>query len=64
VSAGEGRDATEESEPRHVVVRSIRGDYSLWPDDGRALPPGWDQVGFKGSREECLVYIEIEWQDE
>jgi MbtH protein len=36
--------------------------YSLWPAF-REIPSGWTAVGPRGSRKECLDYIEEYWTD-
>jgi MbtH protein len=45
-----------------VVVRNDEEQYSIWPK-GRDLPAGWTQVGFEGTKDECLDYIEQVWTD-
>lgn len=44
------------------VVISIYSQYSVWLSS-RPCPHGWEPVGFRGSREECLNYIETIWSD-
>jgi len=44
------------------VVVNHEEQYSLWAAD-RALPPGWSDAGFAGTREECLAHIETVWTD-
>lgn len=39
------------------VVKNHEGYCSIWPAD-RENALGWDDVGFSGSKEECLAYIE------
>lgn len=50
-------------EARYAVVINHEEQYSIWPDDGRELPPGWSAVGKSGSRQECLDYIGEVWTD-
>jgi uncharacterized protein YbdZ (MbtH family) len=38
------------------VVKNGERVCSIWPAD-RANAPGWEDVGFSGSREECLDYV-------
>jgi MbtH protein len=45
-----------------IVVINHEEQYSIWPSD-RAMPPGWKSVGKKGSKQECLDYIESVWTD-
>ena len=45
-----------------VVVRNHEEQYSVWWED-RELPPGWHGVGHRGTRDECLDYIERVWTD-
>jgi MbtH protein len=44
------------------VVANNAGQYSIWPPD-RALPTGWRQTGFRGTRSQCLTHIEQVWTD-
>jgi len=45
-----------------VVVVNHEEQYSIWPEY-RELPAGWSAVGQRGSRSECLEYIERVWTD-
>jgi MbtH protein len=51
----------DESGEFYVLVND-EGQYSLWPTF-RDVPAGWQTVGPKGSRQECLDYIERTWTD-
>lgn len=44
------------------VVRNEEGQYSIWLDM-REIPNGWSDVGFSGSKTECLAHIEEVWTD-
>jgi MbtH protein len=44
------------------VVVNHEDQHSIWPVD-RELPPGWTEVGVRGSKAECLAYIETAWTD-
>ncbi len=46
----------------YTVVINHEEQYSIWPVD-RKLPPGWKEVGKRGTREEVLEYIEEVWTD-
>jgi MbtH protein len=46
----------------YVVVVNHEEQYSLWPGF-REVPAGWTAVGPKGSRAECLAWIEENWTD-
>jgi len=53
----------DEAKPReYVVVMNDETQYSIWFAD-RELPAGWRQGGPRGTREECLRYIEEAWTD-
>jgi MbtH protein len=52
----------EGRENPYVVVRSRTGHYSIWPA-GLAIPSGWEQVGEPDGREDCLGFIEENWED-
>jgi len=45
-----------------LVVYNHEEQYSIWSVD-RELPGGWITDGFRGSRDECLSYIENTWTD-
>jgi len=51
-----------EPERHYKVVVNIEAQYSIWPDD-REIPPGWVYSGVKGTKSECLAYIEAVWTD-
>jgi MbtH protein len=44
------------------VVRNHEEQYSIW-EVGRPIPGGWESVGKRGSKEECLAYIDEVWTD-
>ena len=47
---------------RFVVVVNDEEQHSLWPAY-RSIPAGWRDVGYAGSRQDCLAYIEKHWTD-
>lgn len=53
------RQEVEDSTIYKVVV-SDQEMYSIWPAD-RELPPGWNDVGFQGSKQQCLHHIVEVW---
>ena len=50
------------AEGNYVVVINDEEQYSIWRDD-RNVPAGWRTVGKRGSKGECLQYIEEVWTD-
>lgn len=44
------------------VLVNHEEQYSLWPDY-KAVPTGWRETGQRGSKAECLTYVEREWTD-
>ena len=46
----------------YTVVVNHEEQYSIWPAD-RELPLGWNEAGRRGTKEECLAYIEEVWTD-
>lgn len=48
--------ATDRTVQRYRVVRNGEDQYSIWPQHKR-MPPGWDDTGVSGSRQECLDHI-------
>ena len=57
MSHSEGQDTT-----LYVVVVNHEEQYSIWPAD-RELPLGWNDAGKRGTKAECLAYIEEVWTD-
>ena len=55
-----GQDASDA--PQYLVVVNHEEQYSIWPAD-RELPPGWEQAGFEGGKQDCLDHIEKVWTD-
>jgi len=45
-----------------VVLKNDEGQYSLWPSF-REAPVGWTIVGPRGTRVECLTWIDQVWTD-
>ena len=54
-------DDTEDTRT-YVVVVNHEEQYSIWLD-GRDVPGGWRTVGKRGTKQECLDYIEQVWTD-
>jgi MbtH protein len=52
----------ENSTVTYNVVRNDEEQYSIWPADGD-VPAGWQQVGFAGSKQDCLAHIDEVWTD-
>lgn len=46
----------------YAVVINHEEQYSIWFAD-REVPRGWKPVGFEGTKQECLAYIEEVWTD-
>jgi uncharacterized protein YbdZ (MbtH family) len=47
---------------KYKVVINHEEQYSIWPEE-RENPPGWNDAGRSGSKQECLDYIEQVWTD-
>ena len=54
-------DQSEDTTVYKVVVNSEE-QYSIWPAD-RENPPGWNDAGKTGTRQECMAYITEVWTD-
>ncbi|MBZ5522432.1 MAG: MbtH family protein [Acidobacteriia bacterium] len=52
----------EDENSEYIVLVNDEGQHSLWRPS-REIPPGWQQVGSRGARAECLAYIEEHWTD-
>jgi MbtH protein len=46
----------------YQVVINHEEQYSIWPMD-KPLARGWRAVGRRGSKEQCLDFIEEVWTD-
>lgn len=46
----------------YYVVVNHEEQYSIWPSE-KEMPNGWETVGNKKNRQECLDYIEEVWTD-
>jgi MbtH protein len=55
-------DRSESDDTIYDVVMNHEEQYSIWPDD-KKIPDGWRAVGRRGSKAECLQYIEETWTD-
>jgi MbtH protein len=53
---------TSEDHATYKVVVNHEMQYSIWFAD-RENPPGWQDAGREGPKEECLAYIEEVWTD-
>lgn len=51
-----------EEQEEYICLINEEEQYSLW-FAWKKIPLGWKQVGPKGSKEECLTYIEKVWAD-
>jgi MbtH protein len=52
-----------ESDDRvYIVLVNEERQYSLWPADHN-VPAGWSATGTKGSRKECLDWVDQNWVD-
>ncbi len=52
----------EDENGEYLVLVNDEGQYSLWRPT-KETPAGWKTVGPRGSRAECLAYIEENWTD-
>ena len=53
----EAEDLTE-----YTVVINHEEQYSIWPTF-KTVPNGWNEVGMKGTKAECLAHIKEVWTD-
>jgi len=49
-------------ETTYKVVLNHEEQYSIWASD-QAVPAGWRDEGYAGSKDECLAHIERVWTD-
>jgi MbtH protein len=55
-------DEAREDDTVYTVVVNDEGQYSVWFAD-RELPPGWAEVGKRGTKAECLGAVARLWTD-
>ena len=56
-------DETDESgDTEFIAVMNHEEQYSIWPS-WKPLPLGWRDAGRRGTKAECLAYIEEVWTD-
>lgn len=53
---------SEDESNIYAVVVNGEQQYAIWPVI-RDLPAGWKESGYRGSRSDCLAYIETVWTD-
>lgn len=52
----------QEEKPLYKVVINHEEQYSIWVAS-QQLPPGWQEEGTEGTKEECLAHIKEVWTD-
>jgi uncharacterized protein YbdZ (MbtH family) len=52
----------EDENGEYVILLNGENQYSLWPGF-REIPQGWNSVGPRGKRKDCLDWIEKNWSD-
>lgn len=53
---------SESNEENFLVVINDEEQYSIWLAE-KPVPAGWRAVGKRGSKADCLEYIESVWTD-
>jgi MbtH protein len=46
----------------YLVVVNDEEQYSIWPE-GQPIPAGWREADRRGSKADCLAYVEEVWTD-
>ena len=52
----------DDEEALYEVVANHEEQFSIWSVD-RELPAGWRTLGKRGTKKECLAYIDEVWTD-
>jgi MbtH protein len=52
----------EDENGDYLILVNRELQYSLWPSF-RETPAGWSAVGTRGSRKDCLAWINSNWTD-
>ena len=55
-------DEAAQDTREYLVVINNEEQYSIWLA-GKPVPPGWREGGRRGSKQDCLSYIESVWTD-
>ena len=53
---------TEYEAMSYLVVFNLEEQFSIWPTE-KQIPLGWSPAGKRGSKDECLAYINTVWTD-
>lgn len=53
---------TDDNDGEFIILMNAEEQYSLWSAH-HAIPDGWREVGPRGSREDCVSYINETWAD-
>ena len=56
------RNPFDDGEGEFLVLVNHENQHSLWPSF-KKVPDGWNAVGPRGNRNECLEWIEANWRD-
>ncbi|KIO77856.1 hypothetical protein TH53_06885 [Pedobacter lusitanus] len=54
-------DETKDPFTEYFVVKSINEQYSVWPSE-KEIPAGWNKIEIAGNKENCLDWIEKNWE--
>ena len=52
----------EQDDTIYLAVMNHEEQYSIWPAH-KPMPAGWREAGKRGTKTECLDYIEEVWTD-
>jgi MbtH protein len=52
--------AWDDEDRTFIVLVNEKGEYSLWPSF-KEIPLGWKDTGQKGSKQECMDYVDKVW---
>jgi MbtH protein len=52
----------KDDERSYVVLKNDEEQYSLWPLE-LTIPAGWQEAGKRGTKAECLEYVDKVWID-
>ena len=55
-------NAFDDDTTEYVVVVNHEEQYSIWPAY-KEIPLGWSDAGKRGTKAECLAYIDEVWTD-
>jgi MbtH protein len=52
----------DDDDQPYLVLINPEEQYSLWPKR-IAVPAGWREAGFEGTKAQCVCFVDEQWTD-